>query len=354
MSGAAPAEGEDARGPGDDQGEPQAEGGEEGEVEDDAQNGAGTEDGAAPGANPLLGGPALVGAAEWIADPESVEDLLAQAETEADRRLMGVYGDTVHRNDGRHLRGGVDPATNDRHIDWFDRVVGHSHKLYFPPRNAVGKRFVRLLAELWRGVLERRWNSELPLIFPACILRVARGTVETRKIKQRISQRLDLWEDGKVEALVSQVESAALWEGRLSRRQQDEESEARRFNSLVLAGRLRSAVRNLTAREGGGVRAAGDVCTKTGENIVAVLEAKFPPLREANIGSEDCLAFEEYPRAPDPLDLIVGGDDVEKVAGKLSGAAGIDCVDAADAQGYLVAHEGASALLRGVMADLTE
>ena len=128
-------------------------------------------------------------------------------------------------------------------------------------------------------------------------------------------------------------ESAALWEGRLSHRKQDEESEARRFNSLVLAGRLRSAVRNLTAREGGVVRAAGDVCTKTGENIVSVLQAKFPPLREANIGSEDCLAFEEYPRAPDPLDLIVGGDDVEKVAGKLSGAAGIDCVDAADAQG---------------------
>ena len=73
MSGAAPAEGEDARGPGDDQGEPQAEGGEEGEVEDDAPNGAGTEDGAAPGANPLLGGPALMGAAEWIADPESVD-----------------------------------------------------------------------------------------------------------------------------------------------------------------------------------------------------------------------------------------------------------------------------------------
>ena len=153
---------------------------------------------------------------------------------------------------------------------------------------------------------------------------------------------------------MSQVESAALWEGRLSHRKQDEESEARRFNSLVLAGRLRSAVRNLTAREGGGVRAAGDVCTKTGDNIVSVLQAKFPPLRETNIGSEDCLAFEEYPRAPDPLDLIVGGDDREKVAGKLSGAAGIDCVDAADAQGYLVAHEGASALLRGVMADLTE
>ncbi len=40
--------------------------------------------------------------------------------------------------------------------------------------------------------------------------------------------------------------------------------------------------------------------------------------------------------------------------GKLSGAVGVDCVDPADAHGYLIAHEGASSLLRDVMADLTE
>ena len=101
------------------------------------------------------------------------------------------------------------------------------------------------------------------------------------KIKQRIAQRLDLWENGKVEALVSQVESAAIWSARKRRSKADEESEARRFNSLVLAGRLCTAVRNLTSREGGGVRAAGDACTKTGENIVAVLQGKQPPLEGA-------------------------------------------------------------------------
>lgn len=42
------------------------------------------------------------------------------------------------------------------------------------------------------------------------------------------------------------------------------------------------------------------------------------------------------------------------VAGKLSSAAGVYYVDAADVQGYLIMHEGALVLLQNVMADLTE
>lgn len=170
-------------------------------------------------------------------------------------------------------RGGVDAATNDRHIYWFDHVVAHSPQ----PQ--------RLLFELWRqwrGVLDRRWNSKLPLIFPACILRVNPGAVETKNIKQRISQRLE------EEALVSQIKSAAIWSARRSRSKPDEESKACRFNSLVLTRKLRSAVRNLTYREGGGVHAASDTCTKTGKNIVTVLvlHTKHPPCRSRRLGRQ--------------------------------------------------------------------
>ena len=104
-------------------------------------DGDGTEDehGSATGANPLLGADVAEEPEDWSADPESVEDLTKQVETEPDRRLLAVYGDTVHRNDGRHLRGGIDAATNERHIQWFDRVVAHNHPLWRPPKNAVGK-----------------------------------------------------------------------------------------------------------------------------------------------------------------------------------------------------------------------
>ena len=90
--------------------------------------------------------------------------------SEADRRLIDVYGDTIHDNTGRHLHGGIDAAMDTLHMEWFDRVVAHPHRLYLPPRCNVGKRFISKLAELMRGVMERRWNSELPLIFAAAIL----------------------------------------------------------------------------------------------------------------------------------------------------------------------------------------
>ena len=53
----------------------------------------------------------------------------------------------------------------------------------------------------------------------------------------------------------------------------------------------------------------------------------------------------ESPQCLDPCQSWAPGSSLaEEVAGKLSGAAGIDCVDAADAQGYLVAPAGASAV----------
>ena len=77
---------------------------------------------------------------------------------------------------------------DERHKAWFDRVVAHPHKLYFPPHCRIGKEFVSTLAGLLRGVRQRKWNSELPMIFAACILRRNHGTFEARKIKQRIAQ----------------------------------------------------------------------------------------------------------------------------------------------------------------------
>ena len=123
-----------------------------------------------PGGNPLLDGNQQIGGGRWIAGLDSRQDLLGVVLTEADKKLMAVYGDTVHLNDGRHLHGGVDAALDEQHIKWFDLVVAHPHKLYFPPRCKVGKKFVSMLAGLLRGVIDRRWNSKYPLIFAACIL----------------------------------------------------------------------------------------------------------------------------------------------------------------------------------------
>ena len=43
----------------------------------------------------------------WWRDDERASDLLAQVTHPADRKLIIAFGDTVHRNDGRHLDGGL-------------------------------------------------------------------------------------------------------------------------------------------------------------------------------------------------------------------------------------------------------
>ena len=60
-----------------------------------------------------------------------------------------------------------------------------------------------MLAGLFWGVITQKFNSEYLLIFAACILCRNQGTFKAAKIKQRITQRLDLWEEGKEELLVA-------------------------------------------------------------------------------------------------------------------------------------------------------
>ncbi len=154
----------------------------------DADGGGATEGGGVTTVNPLLDGDPMPVVEVWVADAESVEDLRGQVLSDPDRRLLSVYGNTVHRNDGRHLHGGVEAALDEQHMAWFDQVVAHPHRLYFPPNCAIGKRFVDQYEKLWAGVLERKWNSEFPEIFAACILRRRPGIFKAKRIKQRIEQ----------------------------------------------------------------------------------------------------------------------------------------------------------------------
>ena len=202
--------------------------------------------------NPRAGGEAVGGGVQ--ANHESLLDLVGIAMSAADEKLKAVYGgDTIHRNDGCHLRGGIAEATDAQHQRWMGRVFAQPHPLYHPPRCAIGNRFIAMLARLFEGVRARRWNSELPLIFAAVILRKNPGHFRAAKIKQRIQQRLDLWEEGKIEALVTQVKTAAVQSAGTGGRERDEETAARAFNSKVCNRNIRSAVRNFTAPSGGGV-----------------------------------------------------------------------------------------------------
>ena len=64
-------------------------------------------------------------------DAEHNADLLRQEATASERKLIEVYGDTIHWNNGHHLHGGV--ANNAAVCGLYDRLVSYSHPLYSPP-----------------------------------------------------------------------------------------------------------------------------------------------------------------------------------------------------------------------------
>ena len=65
-----------------------------------------------------------------------------------------------------------------------------------PPPVKVGRQSTRVLAAEWRGVLNQKWNYEIPLVFAHVFLTSTLGACKAREIWANINRRLDLWERG--------------------------------------------------------------------------------------------------------------------------------------------------------------
>ena len=195
--------------------------------------------------------------------PEENADLLGFTPERAHLLLHVVYGDFPHHNDGLHLDGVIaDDAAWQRH---WRRLAAQSASWYATPSGAVGRRVTAILAAEWRGVLNRSWYSEMPLVFAHVVLTKTLGICRAREIWARITRRMDLWERGQHAGLVGDAEAEGdAREGRAAFSDEGEDdSVARSYHETVLLGKICQAVRRSTDREGGGCLLPGDKCTKT-------------------------------------------------------------------------------------------
>ena len=272
----------------------------------------------------------------------------------ADRRLLGIFGDTIHLNDGTHLDGGIGVNEDAKWQRLYNRVASCSLPLYDLPNGRWAHRFLTTLTDLWAGVIQRRWNSERPLVFQAVILRRVRGITRFHDVKPIVWNRLDAWDAGRYVALVKGVEEAYLDSsggGRRVevRRQDDATSLARRYDAMVLGGKVRAAVRMVTDRGTGGPYRPNDLDSKSGRPVIDVLRDKHP---DCVVPSEE--AFDAYPDADDLLDTMpvyCFEECVAKAAARLSGGAGPCGVEAEMLKHWLLRHGAHSERLRAVMAD---
>ena len=220
----------------------------------------------------------------------------------------------------------------------------------------MGRRFTAILAAEWRGVLNRSWNSERPLVFSHVVLTKTLGIRRSRKIRARITRCMDLWEKGQHAGLVgdSEAEGAAR-EGRaVFSGEEEDDAVARSFHKTVLSGKLRQAVRRATDREGVGCLLPGGKCTKTGRPVADVLREKHPDMRVPSVENPTCAAFKVYEDVPETVPLNITEDDVTWVASKLSGAAGALGEEAMELRNWLLRFGCASEELRVVVASLAD
>eukprot|EP00957_Ditylum_brightwellii_P045360 3438318-Ditylum_brightwellii.AAC.1 len=102
---------------------------------------------------------------------------------------------------------------------------------------------------------------------------------------------------------------------------------------MLFQGKLRQAVRWLTGRGKGGLLKPGNICSKTGLPVDEVLTSKHP---EPIVPPESALT--NYAKTPVFIDVNITGEVVEKVAHRLSGAAGPGGVDSVSLQDWLLRY----------------
>jgi hypothetical protein len=139
------------------------------------------------GDNPPTDGPnAYVPRVPRTEDELRIDDPLLQSFTGADRKLHGVFGDTIHHNDGRHLDGGIGKDEN--------RKWQRLHECVVAARLPLGwwaKRFLALQTALWRDVRDRGCNSEKACVFALLILCRVCSKKTMSEVKTLVWSRLD-------------------------------------------------------------------------------------------------------------------------------------------------------------------
>ena len=201
-----------------------------------------------------------------------------------------------------------------------------------------------------KGVRESRWNSERFIMFQTVIMQQARRVTASVAICRRIKKRLDDWGEGKHAMLVNGTLQACGEYLTVSRREETSEHQSQMYHSLVLCGKLRTAVRWITETNTGGVLQPGDRCTKTGDRVMEVLRKKHPEARTHKTANLD-----SYPgRPPELTPVDTTEDTVTEVARRLSGVAGPGGKDSVSLHHWLLGFGAATAEHRLIVRDFVE
>ena len=235
---------------------------------------------------------------------------------------------------------------------WIESVNLHG-KLYIVPGGNVGRKYVDLLTKEVSRVIQNECSERL-LVFSRLILQRDPMVKKTRDVKVLIGRRLQSWEDGNFSLLLQEAKRCAsrpLRNDSGKYRTRDEHT-SYVFAKMMMEGKVRSAMRWLTSRSGGGVLDPNDEIpdskTKSKKRVLDVLKEKHPAAQcskdEARIHMDSL---------PELETVTITSAYIEKFARSMYGGAGPSGTDSEHWKDVFLRFGAHSSSLRDEVAALT-
>ena len=137
-----------------------------------------------------------------------------------------------------------------------------------------------IMAVEWQGVLNRGWNSKIPLVFAQIVIMKNLGVCRARNTRASVVSRIELWERGIRTGMVADAEEEddAREISYSGGEKEEEEYPGRKLHRIVMSGNLFQDGRWVTDRERGGFLLLDDICKNTSRPVVEVLRQNHPDM----------------------------------------------------------------------------
>ena len=202
------------------------------------------------------------------------------------------------------------------------KITSWKSNFFQMPRNATGKEAIKEMTRLLNLFNNKTaWEPVAIHLLIVFITLMLQKPAKTSKMKQNtayLKKRLDLWRDGSLSAIMSECEEV---QRRMQSRSQKQEKEStmRGFSRLMMAGKVRQALKLVDAdSEVTGVHAMND-------EIRGVLQRKHP---EAEPAQQIAMSLSEVPTVENVIFEEINAAMVIKSAEETSGAGGPTRLDA--------------------------
>ena len=161
-------------------------------------------------------------------------------------------------------------------------------KQYEMQHGNAGKRFLNILSEMIERCTAGRKTSEREFIFTALVLQLDKTVRKAKDIRPLLSRRMDMWEAASLSVLLQEAQRYDK-HLMLGTNPMSPEQLERMFNRLMMEGRVRSAVRDVTDCTGGGTLDPADkaqgVNGPLGKSVFEVLQEKHPSQRAVELSA---------------------------------------------------------------------